>query len=322
MRVIFMGTPDFSVPVLQGLIDSTEHEVTAVVTQPDKARGRSGKLIFTPVKELAVAHGIPVYTPRRVKDPEFIKILREIPCDVIVVVAFGQLLSKEILDFPKYGCINVHASLLPRWRGAAPMQWAILAGDKKTGLTTMQMDEGVDTGDMLLKTEVDIDPQETGGSLHDKLASLGSALLLRTLSAVLDGTINPMKQDDSQSTYASMLKRDTGRLDLTWDAVKLDRYIRGLNSWPSAFTGYQGKTLKIWKAEVLDTETGETPGTVVGTAKDSFTVQTGRGCLKILEVQLEGKKRMDVGSFLRGSHMEKGVKLCITEATADLADGT
>lgn len=322
MRVIFMGTPDFSVPVLQGLIDSTEHEVTAVVTQPDKARGRSGKLIFTPVKELAVAHGIPVYTPWRVKDPEFIKILREIPCDVIVVVAFGQLLSKEILDFPKYGCINVHASLLPRWRGAAPMQWAILAGDKKTGLTTMQMDEGVDTGDMLLKTEVDIDPQETGGSLHDKLASLGSALLLRTLSAVLDGTINPMKQDDSQSTYAAMLKRDTGRLDLTWDAVKLDRYIRGLNSWPSAFTGYQGKTLKIWKAEVLDTETGETPGTVVGTAKDSFTVQTGRGCLKILEVQLEGKKRMDAGSFLRGSHMEKGVKLCITEATADLADGT
>lgn len=322
MKVIFMGTPDFSVPVLQGLIDSTEHEVTAVVTQPDKARGRSGKLIFTPVKELAVAHGIPVYTPQRVKDPEFIKILREIPCDVIVVVAFGQLLSKEILDFPKYGCINVHASLLPRWRGAAPMQWAILAGDKKTGLTTMQMDEGVDTGDMLFKTEVDIDPQETGGSLHDKLASLGSALLLRTLSAVLDGTINPMKQDDSQSTYAAMLKRDTGRLDLTWDAVKLDRYIRGLNSWPSAFTGYQGKTLKIWKAEALDTETGETPGTVVRTAKDSFTVQTGRGCLKILEVQLEGKKRMDAGSFLRGSYMEKGVKLCITEATADLADGT
>lgn len=319
MKVIFMGTPDFSVPVLQGLIDSTEHEVTAVVTQPDKARGRSGKLIFTPVKELAVAHDIPVYTPQRVKDPEFIKILREIPCDVIVVVAFGQLLSKEILDFPKYGCINVHASLLPRWRGAAPMQWAILAGDKKTGLTTMQMDEGVDTGDMLLKTEVDIDPQETGGSLHDKLASLGSALLLRTLSAILDGNINPKKQDDSQSTYAAMLKRDTGRLDLSWDAVKLDRYIRGLNSWPSAFTGYQGKTLKIWKAEVLDTETGETPGTVVGTAKDSFTVQTGRGCLKILEVQLEGKKRMDAGSFLRGSHMEKGVKLCIT---ADLADGT
>ena len=162
-----MGTPDFAVPVLQGLISSKDHEVTAVVTQPDKARGRSGKLVFTPVKELAVAHDIPVYTPKRVKDPEFIATLRQIPCDVIVVVAFGQILSKEILDFPKYGCINVHASLLPRWRGAAPMQWAILEGDEKTGITTMQMDVGLDTGDMLLKTEADITPEETGESLHD-----------------------------------------------------------------------------------------------------------------------------------------------------------
>lgn len=311
MKVIFMGTPDFAVPVLQELIDSPEHEVTAVVTQPDKARGRSGKLVFTPVKELAVAHGIPVYTPQRVKDPEFVKMLQEIPCDVIVVVAFGQILSKEILDFPQYGCINVHASLLPRWRGAAPMQWAILAGDAKTGITTMQMDVGLDTGDMLLKKEVDIDPEETGESLHDKLAGLGGDLLLRTLSAAGKGELHPISQEDDQSTYASMLKRDTGRLDLTWDAAKLDRYIRGLNSWPSAFTGYQGKTLKIWKAEVLDRETGETPGTVIETAKDSFTIQTGKGCLKLLEVQLEGKKRMDAGSFLRGVHVEKGEILCM-----------
>ena len=307
MKVIFMGTPDFAVPVLQGLIDSPEHEVTAVVTQPDKARGRSGKLVFTPVKELAVSHGIPVYTPQRVKDPEFVEMLQEIPCDVIVVVAFGQILSKEILDFPQYGCINVHASLLPRWRGAAPMQWAILAGDEKTGITTMQMDVGLDTGDMLLTKEVDIDPEETGESLHDKLAGLGSDLL----SAVEKGELHPISQDDDQSTYASMLKRDTGRLDLTWDAAKLDRYIRGLNSWPSAYTGYQGKTLKIWKAEVLDRETGETPGMVIETAKDSFTIQTGKGCLKLLEVQLEGKKRMDAGSFLRGVHVEKGEILCM-----------
>lgn len=311
MKVIFMGTPDFAVPVLQGLIGSPEHEVTAVVTQPDKARGRSGKLVFTPVKELAVAHDIPVYTPRRVKDPEFIKTLYQIPCDVIVVVAFGQILSKEILDFPQYGCINVHASLLPRWRGAAPMQWAILEGDERTGITTMQMDVGLDTGDMLLKTEVDITPEETGESLHDKLAALGSDLLLRTLSAAEKGELNPIPQEEEGSTYAGMLKRDTGRLDLNWDAVKLERYIRGLNSWPSAFTGYQGKTLKIWRAEVLDRETGEAPGTVVETGRDSFIIQTGRGCLRILEVQLEGKKRMDAGSFLRGVHIVEGEILCM-----------
>lgn len=311
MKVIFMGTPDFAVPVLQGLIDSPEHEVTAVVTQPDKARGRSGKLVFTPVKELAVAQGIPVYTPKRVKDPEFITTLQQISCDVIVVVAFGQILSKEILDFPKYGCINVHASLLPRWRGAAPMQWAILEGDEKTGITTMQMDVGLDTGDMLLKTEVDITPEETGESLHDKMAVLGSDLLLRTLSDAQRGELRPVHQEEGQSTYAAMLGRDTGHLDLTWDAVKLERYVRGLNPWPSAFTGYQGKTLKIWKAEVLDRETEKAPGTVVETAKDSFTIQTGRGCLRILEVQLEGKKRMDAGSFLRGVHIEEGEILCM-----------
>lgn len=183
MKVVFMGTPDFSVPVLKGLMESEEHEVTAVVTQPDKARGRSGRLVFTPVKEVAVEAGIPVYTPQRVRSQEFIEQLKTIPCDVIVVIAFGQILPKEVLEYPRYGCINVHASLLPRWRGAAPMQWAILSGDKKTGITTMQMNEGLDTGDMLLKTEVDIAEDETGESLHDKLAALGSDLLLRTLDA-------------------------------------------------------------------------------------------------------------------------------------------
>ena len=190
-----MGTPDFSVPVLQGLIESPEHQVTAVVTQPDKPRGRSGKLVFTPVKETAVAAGIPVYTPERVKDPAFIEELKRIPCDVIVVVAFGQILPREVLDYPRYGCINIHASLLPRWRGAAPMQWAILAGDKKTGLTAMQMNEGLDTGDMLLKKEVDIEPDETGESLHDKLAALGSGLLLETLSLAEAGRLEPVPQE-------------------------------------------------------------------------------------------------------------------------------
>lgn len=311
MKVIFMGTPDFSVPVLQGLIDSKEHEVTAVVTQPDKPRGRSGKLVFTPVKQLAVEHGIPVYTPKRVKDPEFVKELSQIPCDVIVVIAFGQILSKEILDLPKYGCINVHASLLPRWRGAAPMQWAIIAGDEMTGITTMQMDVGLDTGDMLLAKEIPISPNETGESLHDKMAVLGSELLLETLRQAEEGTLHPKPQNDEDSTYAKMLTKETGKIDWNLDAAQIERYIRGLNSWPSAYSGYKGKTLKLWRAEVLSEVTEGKPGTVVSVEKDSFTVQTGSGCLRILELQLEGKKRMDAGSFLRGVKIEKGDVLCI-----------
>lgn len=310
MNVIFMGTPDFSVPVLEGLIASKEHTVTAVVTQPDKARGRSGKLVFTPVKEVAVENDIPVYTPARVKDAEFVEQLRKIPCDVIVVVAFGQILSKEILDYPKFGCINVHASLLPRWRGAAPMQWAILEGDEKTGVTTMQMAEGLDTGDMLLKAETVIEKEDTAETIHDRLSEMGKDLLLETLEKVEKGEIVPQKQDDGLSCYAKMLKKDMGKIDMNWDAAKVERYIRGMNSWPSAYTTFRGKTLKLWRANVLYENTGEKPGTVVDVLKNSFIVQTGDGCLELLEVQLEGKKRMDAGSFLRGVKIEKGDCLC------------
>lgn len=310
MNVIFMGTPDFSVPVLQGLIDAKEHTVTAVVTQPDKARGRSGKLVSTPVKAVALKYDIPVYTPERVKDPAFVEKLRQIACDVIVVVAFGQILSKEILDFPPYGCINVHASLLPRWRGAAPMQWAILEGDEKTGVTTMQMAEGLDTGDMLLKAETVIGKEDTAETLHDRMSEMGRTLLLETLSALCAGTLKPEPQKDEESCYAKMLTKELGKIDMNWNAQKLERYIRGLNSWPSAFTKYKGKTLKLWRAEVIAGDTGEAPGTVVDVAKDSLTVQTGRDCLRILELQLEGKKRMDTGSFLRGVRIEKGDMLC------------
>ncbi len=311
MKVIFMGTPEFAVPVLQGLIEAPEHEVTAVITQPDKARGRSGKPAFTPVKQAAVENNIPVYTPKRIKEAEFTAELKTIACDVIVVVAFGQILPKEILDYPQYGCINVHASLLPRWRGAAPMQWAILAGDKKTGITTMQMDEGLDTGNMLLQQEVEITPEETGESLHDKMAAMGSGILLETLERISAGTLHPTVQEEKKSTYAKMLTKESGRLDLSKEAEVLERYIRGLNSWPSAYTGLGGKMLKIWRAEVIKEQTGCEPGTVVAVDKDSFTVQTGKGCLKLLEVQLEGKKRMDAGSFLRGVKIEKGDVLCI-----------
>lgn len=310
MNVIFMGTPEFSVPVLQGLIDAKEHTVTAVVTQPDKARGRSGKLVSTPVKETALKYDIPVYTPERVKDPAFVEQLRQIVCDVIVVVAFGQILSKEILELPPYGCINVHASLLPRWRGAAPMQWAILEGDEKTGVTTMLMEEGLDTGDMLLKAETVIRKEDTAETLHDRMSEMGRTLLLETLSALGAGTLKPEPQKDEESCYAKMLTKELGKIDMNWNAQKLERYIRGLNSWPSAFTKYKGKTLKLWRAEVIAGDTGEAPGTVVDVAKDSFTVQTGRDCLRILELQLEGKKRMDTGSFLRGVRIEKGDMLC------------
>ncbi len=309
MRVIFMGTPDFSIPVLEGLISSDKHEVTGVITQPDKARGRSGKLTYTPVKQCAIDHDIPVYTPKRVKDKEFIDELKNIPCDVIVVIAFGQILPKEILTMPKYGCVNVHASLLPRWRGAAPMQWAIITGDTVTGITTMQMDEGLDTGDMLLKKKVTIEPDETDESLFNKLAPLGRELLLETLDGIEDGSIRPKKQDDSESTYAKLLTKELGRIDFSWEAVRIERYVRGLSNWPNVYCDFKGKTLKLWKAAVIPEDSEYEPGTVSGVNKKSFTVQTGKGQLQFLEVQPEGKKRMDAASFLNGNRLQIGDKV-------------
>ena len=306
MRVIFMGTPDFSIPVLDALVQSEEHEVVAVVTQPDKARGRSGKLTPTPVKRYATEHGIPVHTPKRVKDSEFVDVLKTIPCDVIVVIAFGQILSKEILEIPHYGCVNVHASLLPRWRGAAPMQWSIIAGDTMTGVTTMQMDEGLDTGDMLLKKNVPIAPEETGESLHDKLAAEGGPLLLETLAGLEAGTIRPEKQDDSASTYAKLLTKELGRIDFSWEAEKIERYIRALSAWPNVYCTWRGKTLKVWKVAVVAEDSGYAPGVVSLVTKKSFRIQTGEGQLEFLEVQPEGKKRMDAASFLNGNHLVAG----------------
>lgn len=309
MDIIFMGTPDFAVPVLETLTASEKHHVKAVITQPDKARGRSGKLIFTPVKEAALAHDIPVYTPEKVKDPAFVEQIKQISCDIIVVVAFGQILSKEILEYPAYGCVNVHASLLPRWRGAAPIQWSILAGDEKTGVTIMQMDVGLDTGDMLAKTEIPLDGTETGESLFEKLSVLGGPLLLETLDKIQEGTVHTEKQKEEDSTYAKMLTRDMGELDFTKDALSLERTIRGLNSWPSAYTYYGGKMLKIWGAKVVEEEGNAVPGEVVKIQKDGFFIQTGKGLLKAEQVQLEGKKKMSAGDFLRGIQMQPGEKL-------------
>lgn len=309
MDIIFMGTPDFAVPVLETLTASEKHHVKAVITQPDKARGRSGKLIFTPVKEAALAHDIPVYTPEKVKDPAFVEQIKQISCDIIVVVAFGQILSKDILEYPAYGCVNVHASLLPRWRGAAPIQWSILAGDEKTGVTIMQMDVGLDTGDMLAKTEIPLDGTETGESLFEELSVLGGPLLLETLDKIQEGTVQPVKQKEEDSTYAKMLTRDMGQLDFTKDALSLERTIRGLNSWPSAYTYYGGKMLKIWGAKVVEEEGNAVPGEVVKIQKDGFFIQTGKGLLKAEQVQLEGKKKMSAGDFLRGMQMQPGEKL-------------
>lgn len=309
MRVIFMGTPDFSVGTLKALIDAG-HEVVLAVTQPDKPKGRGGKMQYTPVKEKALEHQIPVFQPKRVRASECIEELRKYQADVIVVIAFGQILPREILEMTPYGCINVHASLLPKYRGAAPIQWAVINGEKISGVTTMQMDEGLDTGDMLLKTEIVLDEKETGDSLHDKLADAGAKLCVRTLKELEEGTVKPEAQGDSPTEYARMLDKSLGEIDWNQDAVSIERLIRGLNSWPSAYTDWDGKVMKLWEAQVIEgQETKEAVGTVVKVEKDGFFVRTGCGLLKVLALQIPGKKRMEAGAFLRGYTMKEGTIL-------------
>lgn len=308
MRVVFMGTPDFSVPTLEKIIEKG-HEVIGVVTQPDKPKGRGKTVVFPPVKEFAVKHNIPVYQPVKAREESFVEVLRQLNPDVIVVIAFGQILPKSILELPKYGCINVHASLLPKYRGSAPIQWVIIDGEEETGITTMFMDEGIDTGDMLLKAAVKIDEKETGGSLHDKLAAVGGDLLVETLDGLEQGIITRQKQDDSQSNYIKMLTKSMGDIDFTKSAVEIERLIRGLNPWPSAYSKYQGKTIKIWEADVLLDEYDGKPGEIVSILKDAILIKTGKGTLALKEIQLEGKKRMDVSSFLRGYQMDLGTVL-------------
>lgn len=310
MKVIFMGTPDFSVGTLEALIEAG-HEVALVVTQPDKPKGRGGKMQYTPVKEVAVAHNIPVYQPKRIREPECIEELRKYNADIMVVIAFGQILPKEILEMTPYGCVNVHASLLPSYRGAAPIQWAVINGEKVSGVTTMQMNEGLDTGDMLLKVEIPLDEKETGGSLHDKLAEAGARLCVETLDALKAGTVTPEKQGDSPTAYAKMLDKHMGKIDWKMSAKEIERLIRGLNPWPSAYTRWNEneKGMKIWEAEVAEGQTDKAAGTVVEVAKDGFFVQTGDGLLKITALQIPGKKRMDAAAFLRGYQMETGTVL-------------
>lgn len=313
MKLVFMGTPDFSVPALLALLEGG-HEVAAVVTQPDKRKGRGKEMQMTPVKEAALAHGIPVFQPERLRNnEEFLEQLGKIDPDAIVVIAFGQLLPKEVLALPRYGCINIHASLLPKYRGAAPIQWVIIDGETETGITTMYMEEGLDTGDMLLKTVIPIAPDETGGSLHDKLAGAGGPLILETLKGLEEGTLERIPQT-GESCYAKMLTKALGNVDWSMEAAAIERLIRGLSPWPSAYSHLGGKTVKLWRAEVYkgpaaDEAAALSPGTVAAVLKDAVLVKTGDGLLAVKELQLEGKKRMDAGAFLRGFPLKAGDRM-------------
>lgn len=304
-----MGTPDFSVPTLEALVASG-HEVVAVVTQPDKPKGRGKEIHMSPVKECALQHNIPVYQPVRARDEAFVEEMRALNPDAMVVIAFGQILPKSLLDLPKYGCVNIHASLLPKYRGAAPIQWAVIDGEKESGVTIMQMDEGLDTGDMLAKAIVPLDEKETGGSLFDKLSEAGGRLCVETLAKLEKGEITPEKQGESPTAYASMLDKKMGNIDWNKSAVVIERLVRGLNPWPSAYTHLDGKTLKIWACDVLpqSASKGES-GEILEVTKDAIHVQTGDGILVLREIQLAGKARMDAGAFLRGYKVVPGTVL-------------
>ena len=309
MKIVFMGTPDFAAGALKAIIEAG-HEVTLVVTQPDRAKGRSDKLIPSPVKEVALEHNIPVFQPLKIKTPEAVAELRKYDADIFVVAAFGQIISQEILDMPRYGCVNIHASLLPKYRGASPIQRVILDGEKKTGVTIMQMDAGIDTGDMLYKVETDISDEDTFETLHDRLTGIGAEAIVEALPLIESGELVPEKQDDSQSCYAKLIKKEMGKIDFNKSAAEVSRLVRGMNPWPSAYTFLFGKQMKIWRVSVLpetDENTGKAvPGEIVELTKDGITVKCGEGSVKILELQLEGKKRMAAKDFLLGAKPEVG----------------
>lgn len=308
MKIIYMGTPDFAVAPLEAIIKAG-HEVSAVVTQPDKQKGRGKEVQMTPVKQCALKHGIPILQPVKIREQETVEELKNYPADLFVVAAFGQLLSEEILSMPRFGCVNIHASLLPAYRGAAPIQWVILNGETRTGVTIQQMAKGLDTGDMLLKKTVEIDEKETGASLHDKLMLTGAELIVEVLPKIEKGELIPEKQDESKASYYGRLTKSMGLIDWNQDAVSIERLIRGLNSWPSAYTCYKGKTLKIWDGEVIPGKAKEAPGTVTQVSKDSFTVAAGEGSIRVTSLQLEGKRKVPAKDFLLGYEVVCGLHL-------------
>ncbi len=320
MRIVFMGTPDFAVPALKALAESDRHQVTLVVTQPDRPKGRSGKPAPSDVKKCALEYEIPVFQPEKIREKEATDRLHEEKADIFVVAAFGQILPKEILEMPRYGCVNIHGSLLPRYRGAAPIQWAVLNGEKEAGNTIMQMNEGLDTGDILTQEPVPLDERETAGSLYEKLSQMGGSLLLKTLDLLEKGEVTPVPQDDAKSCYAKMLRKEMGQIDWNKSAEAIGRLVRGMNPWPSAYTHWNGKLLKIWMAAPVSEKDSEAlggdaaakgapdvqPGTVVTAARDRLWIQTGNGLLALEDLQLEGKKRMPAAAFLMGCRMQPG----------------
>lgn len=309
MRIVFMGTPDFAVPVLDEMMQAG-YNVTLVVTQPDRQKGRGGAVAEPPVKLCAKKWGLPVFQPAKLRTEEATQRVIDEKPDVIVVAAFGQILSRQILELPRYGCINVHASLLPKYRGAAPIQWAVIDGEKESGVTIMQMNEGIDTGDILLQERILLADDETGESLYEKLSALGGRLLVQALPLLESGGLTATRQDDASSSYAGMLKKEMGNIDWTKSADEIERLIRGLNSWPSAYTFWNGRQLKLWAADVAKdaacADVAQTAGTILTVTKDAIHVQTGTGVLILKEVQLQGKKRMAVRDFLLGNHPVAG----------------
>jgi methionyl-tRNA formyltransferase len=306
--IVFMGTPEFSVPALRALLAERE-KVVAVVTQPDKPRGRGRRVVAPPVKREAERHGCLIVQPSKANDEAFIQQLKELSPDLFVVVAYGHILSETILSIPRIGAINIHASLLPKYRGAAPIQWAIINGEKETGVTTMWMDTGMDTGDILLSSKVAIEPDDTAAVLHDRLAITGAQLLIKTIRRVKDGTLTSIPQDSDQATYAPLLKKEDGRIDWTKPASELDCFVRGMSPWPGAFTTLAGKMLKIYQVKVISGHTEAPPGSTIPSFPGELYVATGKGILALIEVQKASGKRLNMQDFLRGHPIPPGIMM-------------
>ena len=302
MRLVFLGTPAFAVPTLERMVEAGHH-VAAVVTQPDRPRGRGQQLASPPVKEAAVRLGLPVYQPERVRRPEAVEFLRGVGADAMVVVGYGQIIPQSVIDLAPLGIINVHASLLPKYRGAGPIQWAIVNGETRTGVTTMRIDAGLDTGDMLLKRETDIGPEENAIELGQRLAAMGADLLVETLAGLAAGTIVPEKQDPAQATYAPLLKKEDGLIDWSRPAHAIHNRVRGMQPWPGAYTAFRGQPLHIWRTRVGRDAGGRPPGSVAGVRP--LLIACGEGTLELVEVQVEGRKRMSATDFANGQRLSE-----------------
>jgi methionyl-tRNA formyltransferase len=306
MDIVFMGTPEFAVESLNMLVNEG-YNILAVITQPDKPRGRGNKVSFCDVKKYALKHDLNVLQPKSMKKGEIVEQLKSMKPDLFITAAYGKILTKEVLDIPKHGCINVHASILPKYRGAAPINWAIINGDEKTGITTMMTDIGVDSGDILLTDEISIDKDDTARTLHDKLSVLGAKTLKKTLKELENNTLKRIPQDNSKATHVSMMNEELGKIDWTKDAIKIFNLVRGTNPWPGAYTYYDTKRMRIWRTEVVEEAcTNSKPGTILGVTKEGLYIATGKNIIKILEVQFDSCRRMCINQYICGNKIGEG----------------